>query len=569
MVSDAFSDITEESTDDSTSTNDTTTVGPFVTDTFTDDVRSTIPDEDENLDDKRYEEAGTDEKADDVDPRGLFKQPSLNELRYYAREGPYGKTIIEQPIEDVFKHGFSIEGDNTEREDGTGKIEDFLVDEYLPYYKQCEIKSRRDGLCVLMHQISDGANTAGDPIPADGGTFEGFQIWTLDNLTDDLADSTVAEHTEYDYDQIYVSEGPEHGGVALVDDISHPDHGDVVGYGVEPRQDSEDVDVVSFINIERCQTFLWGEHVDGPLGNNLRGDHIGESVLTPILQPLMATQMGYWAMKNILHRYSAPLHAIEPPESWGPDEFDDARNKLGNISMNSEAVLPPGSELNVAEGVSEFDPEPIYEVLVESICAGTEFTKSYLQGTQTGTVSGSETDLKGYFSNIELLRQERTAHKFHEIAQQVASYDQSTVPRVSGVSAFTIDWGPLFKPTDIEQAEGAVSLVTAATNAIKNYVLTPDEARSLVSENWAEFEIDVDLDELSEDEWDDLDRINMNEAGQGASDNEPDTSPRNNPRMQNGGGQPAGQTRESSQPVRDSLSEEEISAIADELAEKL
>jgi len=566
-MSDAFSDVTE-STEDSTSEDDTTTISQTVTDTFTDDVRSTIPGEDENVDDKRYEETGTDEKADDVDPRGLFKQPTLNELRYYAREGPYGKTIIEQPIEDVFKHGFEIEGDNTERQDGTGKIEDFLKDEYLPYYKKCEVKSRRDGLTILMHQIADGAESVSEPIPADGGTFQNFKIWTLDNLTDDLADSTVAEYTEYDYDQIYVSEGPEHGGVALVDDISHPDHGEVVGYGVEPRQDSEDVDVVSFVHADRCQTFLWGEHVDGPLGNNLRGDHIGESVLTPILQPLMATQMGYWAMKNILHRYSAPLHAVEPPESWGPDEFDDARNKLGNISMNSEAVLPPGSELNVAEGVSEFDPEPIYNVLVESICAGTEFTKSYLQGTQTGTVSGSETDLKGYFSNIELLRQERTANKFHEIVQQVASYDQSTIPRVSGVSTFTIDWGPLFRPTSAEQAEGAVSLVTAATNAIKSYVLTPDEARSLVAEEWAEFEIDVDLDELSEDEWDSLDRINMNEAGQGASDNDPDSSPRENPRVGNGGGgQPAGQTRESSQPVRDSLSEDELDEIAKRLAD--
>jgi len=562
-MSNAFSDIT----DDGSTTDDSSDTDQTVTQTFADNVRSTLPAEEEILDGKRYKDPESTEQADDVDPRGLFKQPTLNEIRYYAREGPYGKTIVEQPIEDTFKHGFSIEGDNTEREDGRGKIEDFLKDEYLDYYKTCELKSRRDGICVLMHQIADGAESVADPIPDTGGNFEGFKVWTVDNLSDNLAATTVADHTEYDHDQIYVSEGAEAGGVAIVDDIEHTDHGEVVGYGVEPRQDSTDVQSVSFVNAERCQTFLWGEHVDGDVGNNIRGTHIGESVLTPVLQPLMATQMGYWAMKNILHRYSAPLHAVEPPEKWGPDEFDDAREKLGNISMMSEAVLPPGSELNVAEGVSEFDPEPIYEVLVESICAGTEFTKSYLQGVQTGTVSGSETDLKGYFNNVHLLREQRTEAKFHEIVQQVSSYDQSTIPRVSGVKQFTVDWGALFKPTDIEQAEGAVSLVTAATNAIKNYVLTPDEARSLVSEQWAEFDIDVDLDELSEDEWDDFDRINMNEAGQGASDNEPDTGPRNNPRMKNGGGQPEGQTRESSQPTRDSLSESEVERIAEKVAE--
>jgi len=559
-MSNPFSDITDD-------TSSSEGEGETVTETFADNVRSTLPGEDDILDDKRYSDPDSNAQADDVDARGLFRQPSLNEIRYYAREGPYGPTIVTQPIDDVFKNGFTIPNDNTEREDGRGKIEDFLKDEYLAYYTKAEKRSRRDGICVLMHQIADGAESVADPIPADGGTFEGFKLWTVDNLSDELSDATVADHTKYDHDQVYVSEGVENGGVALVDDISHPDHGDVIGYGVAPRQESEDVQSVSFVHIERCQTFLWGEHVDGEVGNNLRGEHIGESVLTPILQPLMATQMGYWAMKNILHRYSAPLHAVEPPESWGQEEFDQAREKLDNLSMNSEAVLPPGSELNVAEGVSEFDPEPIYDVLVESICAGTVFTKSYLQGTQTGTVSGAETDLKGYFSNIHLLRTERTVSKFREVVQQVASYDQSTIPRVAGVKTFDVEFGPLFKPTDIEQAEGAVSLITAATNGIKNYVLTPEEARSLVEEQWAEFDIDVELDELSEAEWDNLDRINMNEAGQGASDNEPDTGPRNNPRMQNGGGQPQGQTRESSQPTRDSLSEKEIDQIAERLAD--
>jgi len=583
-MTNAFTDITEDTGSDTSSDDSDEPAltsrgeGDTVTNTFTDKVRSTLPEPEENLTQKRYEDPDSTEKADDVDPRGLFRTPTVNELRYYAREGPYGKAIVEQPIEDTFKNGYTIHGDNT-----NGKIREYL-DQYKPYYKQCEIKSRRDGMCVLMHQIADGADSVSEPIPSDGGTFEGFQIWTIDNLSGDLAAGTVEDYTEYNHDQIYVSGGAENGGVAVVDDVSHPDHGDVLGFGVEPRQDSTDVQSVSFVHIDRCEVFRWGEHVDGPLGNSLRGTQIGESVLTPVLQPLMATQMGFWAIKNILHRYSAPLHAVEPPESWGQEEFDQAREKLQNLSMTSEAVLPPGSELSVAEGVSEFDPEPFYSTLVEAICAGTVFTKSYLQGTQTGTVSGSETDLKGYFNGIHLLRTERTEEKFRNSLRMVSSYDQSTIPRVSDIEGFDIEWGPLFKPTDLEQAEGAVSLVTAATNAIKNYVMTPDEARSLVSEEWATFDIDVDLGELTEQQMDDLDRININEAGQGIKDNEPDV--RQNPMQQNGGGQPEGQTRESSQPVADSLSEstevdeddaerssaltdEQLDQIADKLAEKI
>jgi hypothetical protein len=578
-MTDAFADYTEA--DDGSGDDDATTVGSEspvtaseLTQQFADEVRSNLPDDDETLNDKRYQDPDGDGAADDVDPRKLFRQPSVNELRYYAREGPYGPTIIEKPLRDAFKHGFDVVGDNTAPDDGSGKIRAFL-EEYIPYYLKAEKKARRDGLAVLQFLVRDPADSAADPIPAStkqegDAEHAGFQLFTLDNLTDDLTDSTVAQHTDFGIDQIYVSEGGEHGGVALVDDISHPRHGEVLGYGVEPRQESDDIQAVEFVHADRCQHFTWNDHVDGQLGNNVTGEHVGESVITAILQPLKATQMGFWAIKNILYRYSAPLYAVEPPESWGPDDWNDAEENLGNISMSSDALLPPGSELSVADTDQEFDPQPIYEVLHEAICSGTIFTKSVLRGTQTGTVSGSETDIKGYFTEVQNLREQRIEAKFREAVQMVSQYDQETIPRVADTGGFEIDWGPLFKPSDIERAEGAVSLLTGLSAGIKQYILTPTEARSILTEEWAQFDIDVDLAELTEDDKDALDRINLREAGQGPGDNEPDQ--RENPRLQNGGGQEQGQTRSSSQPQRasaDSLSDEVVEEIADRVVDKL
>jgi hypothetical protein len=589
-MSDAFNDvITEEDTVSSDDTNDEIDTSS-IADTFqaVDGVRSELPEEDELNDDKRYEDPESGEQADDVDPRGLSRQPTLNELRYYARQGPYGQAIVEKPIRDAFKHGFTIRGDFTEDTSGEGKARDYL-DEYKAYYTECERTSRRDGLTVLQHLVSD-ANPIEEPIDRETASHEGFQIWTLDNLTDDLADTTVADHTEYDHDQIYVTEGAEHGGVAIVDDIRSPDHGKVLGYGIEHRQDSERIDPVVFIHEDRCEAFRWNEWVDGNLGNNVTGNHVGESVITNVLEPLKATHMGYWAMKNILFQYSAPLHAVEPPETWGEEEYDVFTEKLDDISMATDATLPPGAELSVAESTSEFDPEPIYNVLVNAICAGTVFTRPVLEGTQTGTVSGSETSLKGYFNEIHLLRTERIEEKFRTSLKKVSQYDPETVPPLTNPDNLTFEWGPLFKATDIEQAEGAVSLVTAATNGVKNYVLTPDEARNLVEEEWARFDIDVDLDTLSEEDLDDLDRINLREVGRGPQDDEPDV--RGSRMQQNGGGQEAGENRSSSQPQRadarsnatsstddepsqradarpDELSEETIERLADAVTERL
>lgn len=568
-MSDAFNDVLDEESSDTTSdggtdqqVTDAATSSPFVDA----GVRTTIPQSDDLTDTEPYSDPESGNEADDVDERRLFRRQTLDELRYYRRENPYGSTIVQKPIDDAFKHDFEIVGDNTERDaDGNGRLADFLHD-FVDTYIEIEKKARRDGHAVLMHYVDDTAESVTEPIDSDGGPHQGFKIWTVDNLSDELSDTKVARHTEYDHDQVYVSEGKVNGGVAIVDDISHPDHGEVVGYGIMPREDSTDVQSVSFVHADRCQHFVWNSDVDGDVGNNVRGKHVGESVLSSVIQPLRATQMGYWALKNILHRYSAPLHAIEPPESWGMDEWNDAEADLDDVSMASDALLPPGSELSVAEGVSEFDPEPLYEVLIQSICAGTIFTKSVLQGTPTGTVSGSETDIKGYFHGVQLLRDERIETKFRETVKMVSEYDPETVPPVSGPNQFEIDWGPLFKPTALEAKEGMVSVITAATNGIKNYVLTPDEARSLVEKQWADFDVDINLSDLSEEDMDTLDRINMREAGRGPNDDEP----RQNPRQQNGGGQPAGQTRSSSQPTRDSavdlgvLSDEELQAELDE-----
>lgn len=551
-MTDNFTDVVD-TTDTSTSHEDSTDSETTVTDSFTDGVRAELPYSEPKNNDDRYEDPESDAKADDTDARGLFRAVDLNEIRYYAREGPYGPTIVNKPVDDAFKHGFEIKGDNTEGDDNSGTIEQTLT-EIVPQYKLAKKKSRRDGLAVLMHLVSDGTQSVSEPIETDSGTFEGFQLWTVDNLSDELTDHEVAENVDgIEADQVYVTEGREHGGVAIVDDISHPRHGDVLGYGIRERSDSEHNHTVDFVHADRCHHFVHGEEVDGQLGNNATGQHIGESVLTPILQPLKAAQLGFWSIKEILRRYSAPLHAVEPPESWSMEDYDDAEDKMGDISMASDAVLPPGAELSVAEGVSEFDPEPYYDTLVKPICAGTMFTKSVLEGTQTGSVAGSETDVKGYFSNVNVFRQQEIESDLREIAKKISTYDQSAIPRVASVESVDFDWGPLFKISSLEQAEGAVSLITAATNAIKNYTLTPDEARSLVEEEWATFDIDVDLDDLTEDQMDTLDRININEAGQGIKDNEPVNRSATVSGQQ--GGRPEGSTGGQSDTTTDSVDE--------------
>ncbi|TKX52807.1 hypothetical protein EXE42_15335, partial [Halorubrum sp. SP3] len=160
--------------------------------------------------DAAYEDPETGKQSDNVDPRALFANASVNELRFYYRQGPYGGTVVEKPIYDSFKYGFDIEAtdpdvdldQNNRRE----RIKQFLQ-QYKEAYIDAKIKARRDGLALLHFQFADAAGSVSEPIQHTRGegnavTFQGFQTYSLDNISDDLAESTVAEHTEYDDNQI-------------------------------------------------------------------------------------------------------------------------------------------------------------------------------------------------------------------------------------------------------------------------------------------------------------------------------------------------------------------------------
>jgi hypothetical protein len=56
---------------------------------------------------------------------------------------------------------------------------------------------------------------------------------------------------------------------------------------------------------------------------------------------------------------------------------------------------------------------------------------------------------------------------------------------------------------------------------ITNYVITPDEARNLMTQEWAE----IDYDGLTDAQRDVLDRINLAKVGQGAYSEANDPTP--------------------------------------------
>jgi hypothetical protein len=92
-------------------------------------------------------------------------------------------------------------------------------------------------------------------------------------------------------------------------------------------------------------------------------------------------------------------------------------------------------------------------------------------------------------------------------------------------------------------------VMTAVSNGLNNYVLSLEDAQAVLEPEWAKLDADIDLDELSEAEMDELDRINQHQRGTqyGASE---ENEIEGNPRVgQNGGGSESGETADPSDPA--------------------
>jgi len=178
-------------------------------------------------------------------------------------------------------------------------------------------------------------------------------------------------------------------------------------------------------------------------------------------------------------------------------------------------------------------------VLFDQICAATEMTRSVLFGTQAGTVSGSEVDIKNYFNKIERLRRNRYESELRDLVNWYSDYDANDYDLNSGLE---LEWGPLFKLSELDRAEAMARHVQLVSQAQTNFVMSDAEARSFLQEQWAEW-TDVDLSGILED--DEFERLyNILGASDGSL-----SDIGGNPRVgQNGGGMEQGQSTASEDP---------------------
>lgn len=517
------------------------------------------------------------DSADEVDPRKLLRDPTISELRWYYRR-TLGRVLVEKPVKDAFKNGFDLID-----EDGEGNPEEArqLLEEprfengsgggdIIDAYKSAQIKARRDGFALLFFIVDDDSegphvSPVGEDVTVNG--VPKAKVWSIDRLTD-TASGQAHEQIQQAYPDLDKSDYEvRKTGIVVDSRLSSPTYREPLGYIVDSTPHSQ------FVHKDRVQHYTWNTEVDGDYrrGSTIRryGPHVdtlgeweGDPVLLASYDLVKGLSKGNWAIMQALFRNAAHMYSVKVPRNVDDDEWTAANRMTENITAKSALTFPDTEyEIEQHESGNELEPSSHYDVIFDQICAVHEMTRSVLFGTQSGTVSGSETDIKNYFSKVERLRGNRFETEVIGIIEQLKRIIDGRTSEAYDYDGVALDWGPLFK-VDSEARIGMwQTAAQTVTTLIGQYALTPDEARALLSEEFVE----IDLDDLTESQMDELDRIRLATSGQGeqalASEGEYTNAPETNPR-QGGqeGGRPEG-ARQGSEgsgatPTGDSLTED-------------
>jgi hypothetical protein len=515
------------------------------------DVESTThtdaydPDEDELDNEKRLysneESAAADNRpslsqrgdsADEIDPRGLVRNPTLTEIRWYYRR-TFASVLVNKPVEDAFKNGFDFMGT-----DDRITFAENLLDrtDFVENMKTVEKKARRDGFALLFIGTEDTTNSLAESPRGQVSMITHTTVLTIDDLSNvSRADIHDQVQTQYELtrDQYEVRET----GIVINTDITSESYKEPIGYVLDQPNPK-------FIHADRIQHYVWNPEVDGDYNRNAStrrfhkedtlGKWEGDSVLVKSYDLLKGLTKGNWSITQSLFRNAAHLYTAEMPEGADESDYDFAEKALTNLNAKSEIIHPNGIDVTQHQSGNALEPREYFDVLFDEICACHEMTKSVLFGTQSGTVSGSEVDIKNYFNKVERYRSNRATTKVVEFLTMCKLLEDDRTARTYEYD-IDVEWKPMFTIGEEDRLEMLRTTVNAANMAINGYVMTPDEAREILTEDFAEIEFDT----LTESQWDELDRLNLNKVGayEGGQNAEEEME---NPRRQNGGGMPEG-----------------------------
>ena len=268
----------------------------------------------------------------------------------------------------------------------------------------------RHGFSVIFFQYNDQAKDISEPV-LNPRFIEKIKVITRDEINDIELDTNSDSET----------------------------FGEILFYHLKPEVFNSGYDDIK-VHASRCIHVM----------NDTTKDPNGISLYKPMYNWLNIFDNTAWSIGQSFFRYAGgfPVLTVKGWDALSNDEQDDYTKQWENVNSMTGFVTGDGYTVDFkgAEGRA-LSPKEYFEAGLSLIAAAGDLPYSLLIGVNAGAVSGSETNLKDYYSDIS------SKQKLEEQPILEETYDKlmetGQLPKID----YEIEWIPLFSETNKEVAE--------------------------------------------------------------------------------------------------------------------
>jgi SPP1 gp7 family putative phage head morphogenesis protein len=216
-------------------------------------------------------------------------------------------------------------------------------------------------------------------------------------------------------------------------------------------------------------------------------DETALSALEPAYNPLFVTDNILWSVGQTIWRVGQgfPHITIKDPEIIDGENEVETLKKTGVLrDINSESGFISderyGFEFKGAGGVA-IKPKEYYDVALTEASMALEIPKQIMEGTNAGAVTGPETNLRDYYSDISS-KQVGEAQPLYVLQAELLGIT---------VKHEDFEWQPLFEQTGAEIADNLLKEVQSYEKLIVQGVLTSEQVFDILKNDYPELNLET------------------------------------------------------------------------------
>jgi len=349
---------------------------------------------------------------------------------------------VKKENEDIFKHAPEVKSDSEKLE---SEIKDLLYGELDLWNKlqKAFLGAQLDSTSLLyFNYVDDTEEISEEP----------------KNISDIVQIGIIYRTNIVDYD--------------WEDDIEKENFGEIKAWKYKARTKTKSYEDKRLGRDTGSQTIERWIHTDRVMHvkyDDFKNDPYGISKIEPGFNYHIYRQSVVESMVLAYYLNASGIKMFQPPEDATPQEIEWLKNNVESMREKAELVAPHGTKVE-HPAPQTTDPSPYLSHLME---AGFSMPYTILTGVQAGQVTGSETNLKLYYREVQNTRVNNLGIllKNHLLKLQEKG--------ALSEGEFELEWGDIFELDEEARSNILLRRANAAGDLFQLGLINKEEAREL------------------------------------------------------------------------------------------